>query len=135
MKRNKRIILVVFIIISILILIGLISTFFLKVLLPAHQSYLYDCTEQVEFCGEKLVPLAQIKINGTGTEIILSERASDKELRHETVHLNQYYSGRIYTCQNIIMRHVNEMEAYLMSYLPDFIFKRIYSLSAEPISL
>lgn len=63
---------------------------------------------------------------GIGEIKINPEFANKKTIKHEIVHSLQAEQNRFYSCEFPQAFYFNEIEAYSMSYLPDWIFFKIY---------
>lgn len=69
-----------------------------------------------------------------GKNITIEIFSLDKKIvKHELVHVNQIKNNRAYSCYKLkgFGRYFNEVEAYSMSYTPDFIFRIFYPLYGE----
>ncbi len=116
-----------------------------SVLFPAYLSTVYGCNTQSTILKDNgyvlsaVFTTSPIEENSThslesgancsteGTpKIIYYQNYDKKTQKHELVHYYQFINRRLYSCDHPYLKFFNEVEAYFSSYLPDFIYNRIY---------
>lgn len=125
MKKTLKIIFYVILSLSLLILIS-------NILFPSYLSVHSACYQESfnNLYGGIFYTSGYLNVdeldNETIIEVYVEDELDYRTLKHELVHLNQYYENRLYGCNNLIRKYFNEVEAYSMSYLPNSIFYKIY---------
>ena len=102
---------------------------FRVIVYPSYLSVASVCSED----GKQILKDSGYVTAGTTTvdeqgDIIITVREGDLHtIRHENVHASQITRGyKGLTCATPILKIFSEFEAYIMAYLPDKIFYKIY---------
>ena len=120
---------------KILLGILIIISLYLSITNIFYPSYLsvYSSCNPIEFnetFGDKYYVAGNVQVDSTGEEdnvtIYISDLEDIKTIKHEYIHLFQYSQDRLYGCNHIALKYLNEVEAYTFSNLPNDIYSRIY---------
>ena len=117
--------------IILLILVLEIICFFaiFKIIYPAHLSTVGSCVDNSEeFLNEKGYQTQAITLYDpkTNNVSIIYYEIDKVVVKHEHVHRVQAEQGRIWGCDHIKLKYLNELEAYTFQYFPDFLYNKIY---------
>lgn len=119
----------IFVWILIIVMVGIVL--FNSVFYPAYMSVTADCHPRgIEILEEKGWVVAGSYSYNYETEeeeiYISPEFSDDKTIKHEWIHLKQREAGRFYSCDYIVLKYLNECEAYSFQNYPNWLFDWVY---------
>ena len=112
----KKLIIFIFV----LLLLSLTIPLYYFIIKPAYFSTLSGCRviTDVELNEAGYVVAGKVILNETLDNIIVIYQDTPFINKHELCHVNQNEQGQVYTCNQLFLRFVNELECYTKQYLP-----------------
>ena len=131
-EKNLKRIIISLIVLDLLILFNLfiINILIPNILFPAYMSTVIGCKSESSIA---LTPFESNSIAATttsssqGTQTVYNYTPNKLTMKHERIHIVQAKHYLLQPCKtNVILRYINEVEAYTFSHLPDKIFNIYY---------